>query len=841
MRMKIMYPFVIGHGGWLDIPAAAVYSFDTKSAKGSGRMNAYEKEHNELMRRLGAECAVLLKSDGSFPLEAPCRLALYGSGARRTVKGGTGSGEVNSRTFVTAEDGLALAGFEITTGSWLDGYDTIRDKAKKSFVRSLKRSALKHGTLAIIESMGAVMPEPEYELPLGAEGEAAVYVLSRISGEGSDRKPVPGDILLTETEIRDITALEGSFDKFLLVLNVGGPVDLSPVMNVGNILLLSQLGCETGSVLADIILGKSTPSGKLASTWSAWEARPQIGEFGGRFDTRYNEGIYVGWRAFESLGIKPLFPFGYGLSYTDFSLRPAGIAVKDGRVSVRVSVKNTGARNGSEVVQLYVSQPAGRLGKPPKVLCAFDKTEELAPGAEQELELRFDLRDMASFDTERAAWILEAGDHVLMMGDSSADTAPCCVIRLDGEAIIKKVKNCFGKPDFNDWYPAAVTEAVPEGLPVIRISAAEFETETVEYERSDEIDPVARTLSEEELCYVNIGAFRQRGAGSVIGDAGRSVAGAAGETTGRFKDRGIPQLVMADGPAGLRLSRRYFRDKKGVHGVDGGMPDSMLELMPAPAAFIMRLMKGGGKPKGEIFEQNCTAIPIGSALAQSWNLRLAESCGDIVGDEMERFGVHLWLAPALNIHRDIRCGRNFEYYSEDPLISGKIAAAVTRGVQKHPGCGVTLKHFAANNQETNRYGSNSAVSERALREIYLKGFEIAVREGAPHAIMTSYNLINGVHTSERRDLIEDVLRCEFGFDGVVMTDWIVAMLNTGKNKYRAPNAALIAAAGGDLVMPGGKADLKAMRAGIKDGALTVRRLMINASRVIRLAKKLNGE
>ena len=268
------------------------------------------------------------------------------------------------------------------------------------------------------------------------------------------------------------------------------------------------------------------------------------------------------------------------------------------------------------------------------------------------------------------------------------------------------------------------------------------------------------------------------------------------------------------------------------------MPQSILELMPAPAAFVMKLLNRNKRITGEIIEQNCTAIPIGTALAQSWNPDLAERCGDIVGDEMERFGVNLWLAPALNIHRDIRCGRNFEYYSEDPLLSGKIAAAVTLGVQKHPGCGTTLKHFAANNQETNRYSSNSQVSERAMREIYLRGFEIAVRESQPHALMTSYNLLNGIHTSERRDLIEDILRTEFGYEGIVMTDWIIGAMYAGKRKYPAPNAARTAAAGNDLTMPGGKGDLKALMNGLRNGIVTRRQLQINATRIVHMEEKL---
>ena len=801
----------------------------------------YEKEHSEILRLFGAECTVLLKSDGSFPLDGPCDLALYGSGARNTVKGGTGSGEVNSRVFVMAEEGLEAAGFRVTSKAWMDSYGELYEKSRKQFIRDLKRSALKRGTLAILDSLGAVMPEPEYDLPLDAAGDAAVYVLARISGEGSDRNPVPGDILLTETEKRDILALNRKYEKFLLVLNVGGVIDLSPVMEVRNILLLSQLGGETGNILADVILGKSAPSGKLASTWFAWEDHPAVGDFGDRFDTHYTEGVYVGYRYFDSTGKQPLFPFGFGLGYTRFEVETGKTAEEAGNVTVRVSVKNTGDRSGKETVQLYVSPPRGELDKPYQTLAAFEKTKELRPGEGQELALAFDLRDLASYDAKRAVWILDPGDYVLRTGTSSRDTEAAAVVRLDGEVIVRRAKNCLGKPEHKDWQPEPLPGEETGALPVIPVSASAIETEVVEFTLAQETDPLTETLSDEELCLINIGAFSRKGSGSVIGNAAQSVAGAAGETVNSLKEKGIPALVMADGPAGLRLSRQYTRDENGVHGIGSGMPESVMELMPAPAAFFMNIFSGNREPKGEVLEQNCSAIPIGTALAQSWNLDFAEKCGDLVGDEMERFGVHLWLAPALNIHRDIRCGRNYEYYSEDPLISGRFAAAVTRGVQRHPGRGTVIKHYAANNQETNRYGSNSEVSERAMREIYLKGFEIAVKESQPHALMTSYNLLNGVHTSERGDLIGDVLRDEFGFKGIVMTDWIVGALNSGKKKYPAPDPARIAAAGGDLVMPGSAGDLKGMLAGLKENRVTRRQLMINATRVIRMARKLTEE
>ena len=806
----------------------------------------YEKEHIGLLRDSLAECTLFLRQNGAFPLEAPGRIAAYGNGVRHTVKGGTGSGEVNSRYSVNVEQGLKGAGFTITTGRWLDAFDQVEQDAQKAFVKEIKERAKKKHTMAILEGMGAVMPQPEYDLPLDGEGDTAIYVLSRISGEGNDREPIPGDIRLTDSEAKTILALDAKYEKFMLVLNVGGVVDLTPVKEVSNILVLSQLGVETGSVLADILLGRANPSGKLTTTWASWEDYCREGEFGDINDTRYKEGIYVGYRYFDTVGKKPLFPFGYGLSYTSFDIAVTGAAAEGDTIRIKAAVSNTGARAGREVVQVYVSAPAGRLDKPYQDLAAFSKTDLLEPGASQELTISFSLRDCASYDAQKESYVLEAGSYVVRVGDSSDHTQPAALVDLDGEAVVTKARNCLGKTDFEDWKPSGSETAAAEELSdITRISvaAADIETVTVSYDQEREIDPRVKDLTVEELAYLNVGAFNPKaGALSVIGNAATNVAGAAGETTGVLKEKGFPVLVMSDGPAGLRLAKEFYRDEKGAHGIGSSMvPESFLPFLPAPARFIMNLIGGSGKPKkGQKVEyQYATAIPIGTAIAQSFNLPLAESYGSIVGDEMERFGVHLWLAPALNIHRDIRCGRNFEYYSEDPLISGKTAAAITRGVQRHPGCGTTIKHYAANNQEKNRYCNNSIVSERAMREIYLKGFGICVRESQPHALMTSYNLLNGVHTSEHRGLIEDILRCEYGFKGIVMTDWIVDMAQDKQSLHRMPIAAEIAKAGGDLVMPGSKGDFDSIVKAAKSGELELRQLQINATRVLRKAEELH--
>ena len=804
-------------------------------------MADYEQRHIATLRNNLAGCTVLLKKDGSFPLESPCTLAAYGSGVRRTIKGGTGSGEVNSRYSVSIEEGLRDAGFTLTGADWHTGYEQVRKNAHKAFLAQLKKDAKAAKLNYIIYGMGKVMPEPEYDLPLNAEGDAAIYVVSRISGEGNDRAPLKGDIRLTDSEVRDILALDKKFSRFMLVLNVGGVVDLSPVMSVRNILLLSQLGVETGSALADILLGKANPSGKLTTTWAAFENYPAMPDFEDMNETRYREGIYVGYRYFDTFGKKALFPFGYGLSYTEFRLGTPEVEVNGAQVTVRTTVENIGTVAGRQVVQVYLSKPAVKLDEPKQELCAFAKTRELAPGETQTLTCSFALPEMAAYDAETAAYLLEAGDYLVCVGVSSAETAPAAVLHLDKTVTTLQVKNVLGSTDFTDLAHPAAPIRRPENVPVLELDAAALSGAVVAYDRPEEILPEVDALNKEDAAMLLIGDFdpNAKGFASMIGTAGRHVCGAAGESCGKVKD--IPPMIMADGPAGLRLAKEYFEDAKGKHAVgNASMPDSITEMLSGPMKWVMSLIGGSGKPKRgcKIKTQYCTAIPIGTALAQSFDTEFVQQCGDIVGEEMERFGVHLWLAPALNIHRSIRCGRNFEYYSEDPLVSGKMAAAMTRGVQAHKGCGTTIKHYAANNKEYNRTRNNSMVSERAMREIYLKGFGICVRESQPKAVMTSYNLLNGTHTAEHRGLIMDILRAEFGYQGIVMTDWVTPMTGDARSAHRDSQAQYVAAAGGDLFMPGNKGDYDNLLQGIDSGAVTLEQVKINASRMVKMARAL---
>ena len=833
-------------------------------------MEAYETDHLAAVRALAPECMVLLRSNGAFPLAEPGEIALFGSGARHTVKGGTGSGDVNSRHVTTVEEGLETAGFTIVTRPWLEAYERIRLRAHEEFIAGIRAEASERGVPAIMVGMGSVMPEPEYTIPLdipaGTDPRAVVYVLSRTSGEGSDRTPEAGDLRLTDTEIRDILTLNGRFERFLLVLNVGGVVDLSPLDDVANILLLSQLGATVGDAFADVLLGRAYPSGKLATTWAAWDEGDQIGDFGDPDDTHYREGVYVGYRFYDSVGKEPLFPFGFGLGYTTFDVQTRQVSLDGARVSIDVDVTNTGGYPGKETIQVYASVPAGRLDQPLQALAGFTKTDEIAPGATAWITVDVDLTDLASYDEASHATILEGGRYLLRAGTSSRQLSPVAVVELAQDATVRHLAGDLGEPGFTDWKPEAPASLdIPAGLPVLTVDPADLRLpdhaepdEQSALEGFSEALTFARGLCDDELIHIVLGDYRRgEESGSIVGAASTTVVGAAGQTTTRIP--GLPSIIMADGPAGLRLAPTYGVDAEGPFSLgDSSLPATFLELMDDAGREALGIAdEPQPREPTEIREQYTTAIPIGTALAQSWNPVLAERLGDVVGAEMERFGIHLWLAPAFNLHRSVLCGRNFEYLSEDPLLAGRLAAAITRGVQTHPGRGVTIKHLACNNQETNRLNSNSRVSPRALRDLYLRAFEICVRQARPAAVMTSYNLINGVHTSESAQLLEVILRREWGFDGLVMTDWVVDGMTHSDMKHPRATAAATIKAGNELFMPGGETDREDLLAALERGsaghgasgrtepedegaALTRGELEKQAARVIRSAWRLAG-
>ena len=793
----------------------------TKASR-SDAVTERERENRLVAYRAACEGVVLLKNDGALPLTTKT-VALYGPGASMTIKGGTGSGEVNERHSVTVLEGLCNRGFAIATEKWLADFETFYAEAKSAY-QVEKRKRLNLLNLKNIMQMlfdnfrtpdGPAITD-EY---LSPDTDSCIYVLSRQAGEGGDRKLEKGDYLLTDGEVEAIRTCAEAYEKFILVINCGSGMDLSSLDGIGGInaiVYMSQLGTEGGNALADILSGAVNPSGKLADTWAyTYEDLPFAMEYGslnGDLQNEYyHEGIFVGYRWFDSFGITPRYPFGFGLSYTDFAIRCAETQVEGTTVHLKAQVTNTGSRAGKEVAQLYLSAPESGMTKEYQSLAAFAKTGELAPGESETLELSFDLRELASYREADGAYVLEEGEYVLRLGNSSRNTVPAAVLNLPKTVVVSwhgGICPVLERAPLKELCaPARPREELGSGVPRINLDCAAFVPRAYTYEPLP-IYPDERTrafvesLTDEEMADIVVGI------GMFGGEKKFDLPGSVGNTTSKFWDRGLANVALCDGPAGLRIQKHSTIGKNGkIKPVE--MALSIFESAPD---FLKKLMTGNPAKEPSLY-QFTTAFPVTAALAQTWNAALLQEVGHAVYREMKEYGCTYWLAPAVNIHRNPLCGRNFEYYSEDPRLTGYLAAAITRGVQAEPGFYVTVKHFAANNQEDNRNFVSSNVSERALREIYLRAFEYPVRHGGARGIMTSYNRLNGVYTPNSHDLCTKVLRNEWGFEGVVMTDWF------STNKGQA-STALAIAAGNDLIMPGGGSFKKDILAGLKDGRLT---------------------
>ncbi len=787
-----------------------------------------DKEYKQYLLDNASECALFLKKNNDFPLDNPCEIACFGRGVRHTIKGGTGSGDVNCK-FKTIEEALKEEGFEIISTPWLDGFDKEIEKKRKEFIESVRKEARKKHKLPLIYAIGKSLPGFDYTDSLDYNCDTAIYVLTRVCGEGCDRYDNPGDFRLTQSEINDIRYLNGKYQKFMLVLNTSVVIDLSDVKDVKNILLLSQLGEVTSETLAKILLGKANPSGKLTSTYA--KKYPEIIDFGNMNDTYYNEGIYVGYRYFDLDNTNLLFPFGYGLSYSEFSFENTKVEKDNTLFKVFVDVKNVSEFKGKEVVEVYLSKPTKKLDNPIKELVAFSKTKALNGGESEIVEIKFDLKDFSSFDKTTSSYILESGDYYLLVGNSSDNVNVVSKIELDSDVCIKKVKSL--NIDFDDFKANIERNYTYSGEYIFKLSKDDFIEEEISYELKTNINKNVLKLSDRELSYLTNGRYKEHFA-SPLGEASTLVSGAAGETTSKVK--GYKPIALADGPAGLRLSPIFTYDRRG-NVKPLGINNIINDILPFSGILkpiIKKMAYRKPKKKDKIYYQNTTAIPTATAISQSWNLDFAYNLGKIIAKEMEEYNVDIWLAPALNIKRSVFCGRNFEYYSEDPFISGVFSGSISRGVsdtnsKKY----VTIKHYACNNQETNRYQSNSVVSERALRDIYLKGFEICIKMANPKAVMTSYNLLNGKHTSESYELVCDILRCEFGFRGIVMTDWLSYPKVKDKTlTHPHPDPVKIISSTTELIMPGDKKMAKAIFKRIKKDNNFKNVVISNVSRLI---------
>lgn len=611
------------------------------------------------------------------------------------------------------------------------------------------------------------MNYPEMELSAdvvkkaGENSDKAIVVLGRAAGEDRENKLEKGSYYLTDTEINMLNLVTANFDKVIVIMNCGNIVDMSWVKDYGDkisgIIYAWQCGMESGNAIANILTGKANPSGRLADTIAVkYEDYPSAKDFGNLEYNNYTEDIFVGYRYFETFAPeKALYPFGFGLSYTTFDIEPVSFEYNE-NVKITVKVTNTGAVAGKEVVQIYVSAPSVKLHKAKKSLVAFKKTSELAPNESETLEFTVKPYDFASFDEDIYSYILEEGEYVFLAGNSvkTENVAGKVTIGytvLEELSQICPVKNPFklitgemtktGDLDLKkrilDNLPKEIGFKGDKGYKLEDVKAGKIS-----------LDEFISQLDNKELEALTRGQGKMDSHYGVVGNAG-----AFGGIIPSLQEKGIPPIITTDGPAGIRI-RKYT-----------------------------------------------SLIPCGTALACTWNTPLIEELTSVMGAELCHHKSDVLLAPGMNIHRNVLCGRNFEYFSEDPLLSGKMAGAYTRGIQSGGGSACP-KHFACNNQEVKRTTNDSRLTQRALREIYLKGFEICVKEASPLNIMTSYNKINGVWSHYNYDLVTTVLRGEWGYEGNVMTDWWMQKSPSPEfpsikdNAYRVRSQV-------DVLMPGG--------------------------------------
>ncbi len=688
----------------------------------------------ELARQAAVESCVLLKNDGALPLDKDDSVAVFGRCQQDWFYVGYGSGgDVHPPYTVNLMEGLKNAG-----ALYDRGLAQIYDEWTHS-----EEHAAYHGFWGHWPMSHPEMPvDTSLVKGIAERNHTAVVVLGRAAGEDRENTLTPGSYYLTDEEEKLLQTVSSAFAKTVVVLNIGNIIDFSWTgkYKLDAILLAWQGGMESGNAVADVLYGKVSPCGKLTDTIArSYQDYPSSSHFGDKLKNEYEEDIFLGYRYFEKYREDQiLYPFGYGLSYTDFEVNPVGLAYNEGenKVTVQVRITNAGRYPGKEVIKLWCLPPEGRLKQPKRVLVGFGKTKELLPGERQNLLVTAKLDYMASYDEWKHAFLYEQGEYRFMINDTLYGS-----VFMKEETIQKQCEQAaVPGVDLRARIEKRLPEELqPKGQNLLRLTDVKEGRAT--------LDDFVAELSNQELEALTRGHGFMH---SPLGTDGN--AGTFGGILPSLQEKEVPVITTTDGPAGIRLNRFS------------------------------------------------SLLPCGTALACTWNLDLVTDLYELLGAEMVSAGSDVLLAPGMNLHRNPLCGRNFEYFSEDPLLSGFMAAAVIRGIQRN-GVSACPKHFCCNNQETNRANNDSVVGERALRELYLRNFEIAVKEGKPLCIMTSYNKVNGVWSHYNYDLVTTILRKDWGYDGLVMTDWWMKPAHSPEFPSLKNNAYRVRA-GVDLLMPG---------------------------------------
>ena len=751
--------------------------------------------------KMVSEGIVMLKNENNaLPLDADKEVAVFGRIQFHYYKSGTGSGGmVNVTKVVNILDGLIDNGIKVNE-KLLDTY----------------RKWDKENPFDLGEGWGGE-PWSQKEMPLD-EGlvketakscETAIVIIGRTAGEEQDNRLEAGSYLLSDDEIAMLTVVRENFKKVVLLLNVGNIIDMTDINRIAPdaVLYVWKGGMTGGKGTADVLTGKVSPSGKLPDT-IAYKVSdyPSDANFG-REENRdiYAEDIYVGYRYFETFAKeKVLYPFGFGLSYTAFEIKTEKAEITEGALKLSVAVKNIGSYKGKEVIEVYCEAPQGRLGKAVRVLCGFEKTRELVPQEEQVVEIAVDIAKLASYDDSgvtgnKSCYVLEAGEYKFYVGSDVRSAEYACSFEQGEDLVTERLTQALAPVEnFERIKPVCEGGAFSigrEAVPVSEVDESARRLEKLPKEivytgdkgiklwdvknGKNTMDEFIAQLSDYDLSCI----IRGEGMGSPRVTAG--TASAFGGVSENLNGFGIPAGCCSDGPSGMRL--------------DCGTK-----------AF---------------------SLPNGTMIASSFNKELTRELFTFMGLEMAANKVDCLLGPGMNIHRHPLNGRNFEYFSEDPFLTGKMAAAELKGMA---GAGVTgtIKHFCANNRETNRHFIDSVVSERAIREIYLKGFEIAVKEGGASSVMTTYGRVNGLWTAGNFDLNTVILREEWGFKGFTMTDWWANINVRGKEPDKTDLAAM-ARAQNDVYMvcPDGEKNDDNTIAALENGGIERCELQRNAANI----------
>ncbi len=766
------------------------------------------KEYTDTARQVAAEGCVLLKNEGNvLPLAPQSKVAVFGRIQRHYYKSGTGSGGMVNVSKVT---GILDALLEET--------DVIVDQELLAVYDKWEEEN------PFDEGLGwAAEPWSQVEMPVTKEmvreyndkNDVALVIIGRTAGEDRDNVDEKGAYRLSDTEAELIEQVASCFERAVVLFNTGSIMDMShPCLSKCQALLYCwQGGMIGGYGVADVLTGKVNPSGRLADTIAAdIKDYPSTENFGDEVRNFYKEDIYVGYRYFETVAKeKVLFPFGYGLSYTEFMEQPVEFHEENGEITLSVMVENTGSRTGKQVVQIYVEAPQGKLGKALRVLTGFAKTGLLKPGEKETLEFKISPCQYASYDDSGVTgkpycYVLESGKYTVYAGKNVRDSVAVGSYERNELIVVEECsQNMAPVLSFDRMKPSTKADGsvfmdhdpVPTGQEVDAEKRCKDLPKELSYtgdqgyklkdvvDKKITMEQFVAQFDEDDLSCI----IRGEGMGSPKVTPG--TAAAYGGVSEHLREMGIPCGCCSDGPSGMRI--------------DCGIK-----------AF---------------------SLPNGTLMACTFNLPLIEKLYSFTGREMISNKIDNILGPGMNIHRNPLNGRNFEYFSEDPYLTGKMAVAQIRGL-KSAGVTGTIKHFAGNNQETKRTESDSVISERALREIYLKGFEMAVREGGADSVMTTYGALNGVWTAGRYELNTSILREEWGFDGIVMTDWWAKISRQGHSEEaRGNDFASMARAQNDLYMvcpDGGKnctSDNTLQE--LADGNLTRGELQRNAMNICR--------